>query len=125
MKYIAIPIALALLAGCTSNPSNNISSSLEAGAKHSAKSGQSNTFAPHVDGQILVRFNDGVETETVAAILKDYNCQVLTRYNDSQLFHLELPEDLSVNEALAEFGSLEEVAFAEPNYVLGTEPYDI
>ncbi|MEM7280828.1 MAG: hypothetical protein AAF438_04295 [Pseudomonadota bacterium] len=121
MKTLVATIALIALSGCTANPGI---SSLDSHAKHAASSNLPSSIE-HIQGQILVRFNDDVASAQVSRIIKQLECHILTRYNDSQLFHLELPEGLSVTQAVREFASLEEVAFAEPNYVLGTEPYEI
>ncbi len=122
MKQILAIVGFVALTGCTANPGI---SNLDSGVKHAASSTIPSSIEQHIQGQILVRFNDNVETDKASRIIQDLECHVLTRYNDSQLFHLELPDGLSVTQAVREFASLEEVAFAEPNYVLGTEPYDI
>lgn len=122
MKHLVVILLLLVVAACSSTASV---SNLDAQSRASAGGKTQQSTPPHLDGQILVRFNDDVQSEQVSSIIRQLDCQILTRYNDSQLFHLELPNGLSVTDAVREFASLDEVAFAEPNYVLSTEPYDI
>lgn len=124
MNQIIVAFLLLVLVGCGSTASvSNLDAHSRASAGEITRIPENAT--PHLEGQILVRFNDDVQSEQVISILEQLDCQILTRYNDSQLFHLELPSGLSVTDAVREFASLDEVAFAEPNYVLSTEPYDI
>ncbi len=71
---------------------------------------------PYVSGQILVRFQAGVTEDEAARIIAGQEAKVVKHLRDLDIYLIELPEGVSVEEALEAFNALEEVRYAEPNY---------
>lgn len=82
---------------------------------------------PYVEGELLVRFRDGVQAMEQDASRVVKGARVAFRYRRlAGLQHVKLPEGLSVEQALALYRANPQVAYAEPNpiYTLDTLPGD-
>lgn len=77
--------------------------------------------AGRIRGQVMVRFRQQLSPAAAERILVDYNAGILTRYTDPRLFHIALPDGMSVDSGLALFQAMDEVEFAEPNLIYKTE----
>jgi general secretion pathway protein D len=71
------------------------------------------------EGELLVKFREGVAREEAMAVLSMHGAVVLRHYESLNLFHIRLRKGLEVEEALEEFGEMPEVEYVEPNYTLG------
>ncbi len=82
---------------------------------------QQQTSAPEfVENQVLVKFKPTVTIQSADALLSDMNIQVERIYSEISVRKLELPEQLSVDEAVKKLKESPNVEYAEPNYVYHT-----
>lgn len=76
----------------------------------------------YVPQQSLVRFDPGTSPERIEEILRGVGAQIAREYRASPgLLLISLPDDVSVEEALAYFTGHEEVEYAEPNVIYRTQ----
>ena len=71
-----------------------------------------------VQGELLVKFREGVTDEQIRSIILRQGASVLTYMGKLQVYLLKLKEGESVEDAAKEFSGLPEVQYAEPNYTL-------
>jgi hypothetical protein len=83
-------------------------------AKNETSDGVSGDIA-YAPGEVLVRFREGVEKSEISALLERYGLQIIKQYKIAPLYHLRLPEGMSVNAALEKLRSEAAVEYAEPN----------
>ncbi|MGE0469380.1 MAG: hypothetical protein AB7L09_10095 [Nitrospira sp.] len=74
---------------------------------------QAPRFVPH---QALVKFKDGISREKIASILKENRVEVLSELQRGRLYHVKIMDDRSVESAITQFISYQEIEYAEPNY---------
>ncbi len=68
------------------------------------------------DGELLVKFGDGVSNETVMQILSDKGASIIKYVEAENLYHIGLRHKQKVEEAINEFLPMPEVISAKPNY---------
>jgi general secretion pathway protein D len=69
-----------------------------------------------LEGELLVKFKEGVNEETARGIIAAKGASVV-RYNEGiRVFQIRLAKGQSVEEAAKDLSSLPEVQYAEPNY---------
>lgn len=68
---------------------------------------------PH---EVLVKFKDGISQEKIASILKDNRISVLAELQHGRLYHVRIQDDRSVESAITQLTSYQEIEYAEPNY---------
>lgn len=105
-----------MVAACAGDREAVVDEQLEA-----AEVSKQKTAAPRVEGQLMMRFKDSVSSERASEIFAQENVEVLTRYSDAQMFHIGLPEGLTVEQGIRQFSAYEEVDFVEPNQVYTTQ----
>lgn len=71
---------------------------------------------PYVEGELLVKFKDGVTPEQIAAFNAETGCEVADRISGLGIYRLRLPEGSPVPEMIARYQASGLVAFAEPNH---------
>jgi hypothetical protein len=71
----------------------------------------------YVEGELLVRFNEGVDDRAAVRLIEGSGASVLRLYEGLGLYLVRLREGQSVEDAMAAFGSMPEVRYAEPNYM--------
>ncbi|HEY9765882.1 MAG TPA: hypothetical protein V6C82_05935 [Chroococcales cyanobacterium] len=71
-----------------------------------------------LEGEILVKFKEGVSPETILVILKKQGVKVLGFIEGLGIYRLGLPEETSVEAMLERFRAIPEVQYAEPNHKL-------
>jgi len=111
-------------AGPTPDSSYNPQDMLPDGASGHQENGGDTHKLAYVDGQILVKFRDGVTQTTQANALRALGeARTVKQYkrNGVQLIHI--PDHTSVEEALAILIANPRVEYAEPDYIL--RPTDI
>ena len=72
-------------------------------------------FAP---GEIVVKVKDGAPADTIASLNRNHNARVEEKMPNSRVNLVDLPDDLTVAEAVRAYESSPGVAYAEPNYKL-------
>ena len=70
-------------------------------------------FIPY---EVLVKFKDGISQERIASILKDNRIDVIAEIQRGRLYHVRILDDRSVETAITQLTSYQEVEYAEPNY---------
>lgn len=71
---------------------------------------------PYVEGEMLVKFKDGVTPEQIAAFNAETGCKIADTVAGLGIYRLRLPEGVDVPEMVARYQASELVAFAEPNH---------
>ena len=104
MKHFACPLAL-LFSGCT------IQSSL------SPMEARADLEAPHIEDEILVRFDSSVRSEARLGRLRSLGMSEIDHHPRTGYTRIRLSGGMSVEEALSELGDIGGVSAAEPNYL--------
>lgn len=71
--------------------------------------------------EVLVKFKGGVSQERIASILRDNRTDVIAEIQRGCLYHVRIADDRSVESAIAQLTSYQEVEYAEPNYRYETQ----
>jgi len=71
---------------------------------------------PYLEGQVVVRFQDGITGERIAEIVEMEQCSLKSVLKRTRVHLVLLPDGMDVKEALARFESYPEVLSVEPNY---------
>jgi hypothetical protein len=71
----------------------------------------------YVEGEILVKFKDGVSQEEIQKFLSEYNLKVMEVIKSIGVYKLSLPEGKGVKEVLKEIEGDPRIKYAEPNYL--------
>lgn len=66
--------------------------------------------------EVLVKFKDGISQERIASILKDNRIDVVAEIQRGRLYHGRISDDQSVETAITQLTSYQEIEYAEPNY---------
>ena len=75
-------------------------------------------FVPY---EVLVKFKDGISQERIASILKDNRLDVIAEIQRGRLYHARILDNRSVESAIAQLTSYQEIEYAEPNYRYETQ----
>jgi general secretion pathway protein D len=67
-------------------------------------------------GEILVKFREDIPEDRIKELIDQKNALIITYFESINVYHLKLSSSLSVEDAVTEFGLLDEVLYAEPNY---------
>jgi len=67
--------------------------------------------------QIIVRFAEGVTQNQIETINARYRVRIIKSLRGNGLYLLQIPEGMTVEQAVHAYGALPEVKYAEPNYV--------
>lgn len=70
------------------------------------------------EGELLVKFKEGVSDETAREIISKQKGSVIKYIEGIKVYHIQLPKNKDVEDAIAEFSKIPEVQYAEPNYAL-------
>lgn len=70
----------------------------------------------YVEGEMLVKFKDGVTAAQIAAFNAETGCEVADTLTGLGIYRLRLPEGIAVPEMIARYEASGLVAFAEPNH---------
>jgi hypothetical protein len=68
-------------------------------------------------GEILVRFRDGTDEQTIARIQKEVELKTIRLVSRPELYLMQVVGEISPEEAVQRLRRYREVIFAEPNYV--------
>ena len=82
--------------------------------------GKSHTprFAPD---ELLVKFKNGISQERIDFILKNSRIDVIAEIQRGRLYHVKILDDRSVESAITQLSSYQEIEYAEPNYRYETQ----
>lgn len=69
-------------------------------------------FVPY---EVLVKFKDEISQERIASILKNNKMDVIAEIQQGRLYHVRIVDDRSVESAITQITSYQEVEYAEPN----------
>ena len=75
-------------------------------------------FVPY---EVLVKFKDGISQERIASILKDNRIGVIAEIQRGRLYHARILDNRSVESAITQLISYQEIEYAEPNYQYETQ----
>ncbi len=70
----------------------------------------------YTGGEILVKFKEDVPEDRVFELVEQREASIITFFSTIHVYHIKLSSNFSVEDAVREFGSLNEVLYAEPNY---------
>jgi hypothetical protein len=73
---------------------------------------------PYAPGEILVKFQDSVDSERAADIIRQEGGTIQRILGQTAVYLVTLPEGTDVMEAVERFSRYQEVRYAEPNYHL-------
>ena len=65
---------------------------------------------------MLIKFKDGISQKRIASILKDNRIGVIDEIQRGRLYHVRILDDRSVESAINQLSSYQEIEYAEPNY---------
>lgn len=71
----------------------------------------------HVEGEVLVRFKEGVSDEKAMEIIANEKAEILRVLGDG-IYHIKLSKNDDVRKAIERLSKLPEIKYAEPNYIL-------
>ena len=74
-----------------------------------------------VEGELLVKFSDGLSAQDVDAAMARIGAQTIEQLSFVDVHHLKITSDKSVEKAVEEFAALPNVVYAEPNYIYTTQ----
>jgi subtilisin family serine protease len=70
----------------------------------------------YVDGELLVKFKSGTASRSAARANSAIGAQVLEQFADLKWQRVKIPDDLSLDEAMARYAALPDVEYAQPNF---------
>ena len=68
------------------------------------------------EGELLVRFKEGVNEETAREIISGKGASVVRYIAGIKVYHIRLPKGQAVEDGIKEFSALPQVEYAEPNF---------
>lgn len=68
------------------------------------------------DGELLVKFKAGADADSIAQVNRRTGANLLETFADLGWVRVKLPDGVTVEKALAEYGKLEEIEAAQPNF---------
>lgn len=74
----------------------------------------------YAEGELLIKFNEGVAPEAAEKIIADMEATVMRVYSDLNLYFVKLKEGEDVMETIEDLKDVPEVKYSEPNYRIGT-----
>ncbi|BFU89603.1 MAG: hypothetical protein NTAFB01_07900 [Nitrospira sp.] len=69
-------------------------------------------FVPY---EVLIKFKDGISQERIASILKNNRTDVIAEIQQGRLYHVRIVDNRSIESAITQLMSYQEVEYAEPN----------
>ena len=75
-------------------------------------------FAPQ---ELLIKFKNGASQERIAFILKNTQFEVIAEIQRGSLYHIRVLDNRSIESAITQLTSYQEIEYAEPNYQYETK----
>ncbi|MCX8021695.1 MAG: S8 family serine peptidase [Syntrophorhabdaceae bacterium] len=79
----------------------------------SVKDGEQNGY---VEGELLIKFKEGVSHKEKASFLKKHNLDRLREFKRARIHHIKLPKGVDLKEYLEKLKKDKDVEYVEPNY---------
>jgi hypothetical protein len=70
---------------------------------------------------LLVKFKNGISQERIESILKNSRIDVIAEIQRGRLYHVRISDGRSVESAIPQLTSYQEIEYAEPNYRYETQ----
>lgn len=74
-----------------------------------------------IPNELLVKFKNGISQERIEFILKDSRIDVIAEIQRGRLYHVRILDDRSIESAITQLTSYQEIEYAEPNYRYETQ----
>ena len=75
----------------------------------------------YIGEELLLKFNDSVSKEEAHEIISQKNAAVIKYFKGINVYHIKLKSDQTVENAIANFSSIPNVLYVEPNYKVGIQ----
>ena len=122
---VSLFIILLLACGGQNGNSSNNNQQLEqkeaSGVKHTGQTGISQPQGqrqPYVLNEVMVKFEPGVDADTIERILAASNLEMIRKFSSPNLFLMKITDGSSVEAVIEQLKTYEAVKYAEPNYVV-------
>ena len=112
----AVCMAFFTLSACCQPPEKPSKSSSVATPASKTSAIQNVETSSYASGELLIKFKPDVNKESIKSLLSAHSVTIIKEYNFAPLYHVRLPENLTVMAGKKLFGSMPEVEYAEPNY---------
>lgn len=91
-----------------------------------AKPGQQTERPEFVPGEVLIKLKDGVKVDRISELNRQFNTQTIRYFRRSHIFHIKLPANLTVDEAIQRIQKHPLVEYVARNglYYLDVTPND-
>jgi type II secretory pathway component GspD/PulD (secretin) len=89
------------------------------GEKHDTFVKEQKFYRP---GELLVKFGEHISEEEARKIIDKKEASIIKYFNAIKVYHIRLKSGQDVEEAISDFSSLPEVAYAEPDYKFRLTP---
>jgi hypothetical protein len=80
------------------------------------------TGKPYAEGELLVKFKEGVSEAQIREVLRQTGTEVSKFLRIVKVYVLKLPPGATVEDMKKKFQTLPEVEYAEPNYTVTIQP---
>jgi hypothetical protein len=124
VSFIHVLVFIVLAMSCTdlaTQPEQHPASTVQSGGLQGPeylKSGLSGKkIRDHAPAQVLVKFRQGTEEQTIEAVQRHLHLQTLRIISRSGLYLMEIQDGFSVQQTIKRLQESEAVEYAEPNYV--------
>lgn len=123
IKILLLTSLLFMAAGCAAqeqppargNPAVPDTHETDPGGKRMPSAGASSLTSGGA-GQVLVRFQDGIETKEIDRIQKEAGLRTLQAISPPRLYLMEIIDGSSVEDMLERLKRYAEIVYAEPNH---------
>lgn len=124
VSFIHVLVFIVLAVSCTdlaTQPEHHSASAVQASGvqgPEDLKSGPSERkIGDHVPAQVLVKFGEGTEEQTIEAIQRELHLQTVRVISRPDLYLMKIQDGFSVQETIKRLQEFKAVEYAEPNYV--------
>jgi thermitase len=113
-------IIIAIMLSCIGRTTeSNVISGINA---QEAKNGAPKTFQQkppdYAPGEILVKFVQGTDQQTIDPILKKLHLKVIRKMSSSDLYLIKIADDSAIENIIKKLNQFKEVSYSEPNYII-------
>ncbi len=70
----------------------------------------------YTHNEVLIKFTEGISKDRAKEIIIQKGASILKHFKSINVYHVKLRPEQNVEDAIAEFGTLDEVLYVEPNY---------
>lgn len=73
-------------------------------------------LAPHVPGELIVKFKDAVKSDRITSINESFGAKIVKQFRLTKAYHVTVNPNANLADIIGAYNQLPEVAYAEPNY---------